>query len=99
MALVVTVSSNGSKQTASFNSTPDGKDYPYTGDPIGGADTVSVKHNGNGFTSESKKGGKLLFTTTSTFSADGSVMTLTTKGMNASGQSLNSVRVYEKQDQ
>jgi hypothetical protein len=50
----------------------------------------------HGFYIESKKDGKLLFTTTDTFSADGKVLTLTTKGVNAKGQSVNSVRVYEK---
>jgi len=39
----------------------------------------------------------MLLTTTDSFSADGKIMTLTTKGMNAKGQPVNSVRVYEKQ--
>ena len=89
--------SDGSKQQVSFDATPDGKDHPYNATPAFYADTVSVKREGNGFVGESKKDGKLLFTTTDAFSADGKVMTLTTKGVNAKGQSVNSVRVYEKQ--
>lgn len=89
--------SDGSKQEVSFDGTPDGKDHPYNATPAFYADTVSVRREGNGFVGESKKDGKLLFTTTDTFSADGKVMTLTTKGVNAKGQSVNSVRVYEKQ--
>ena len=89
--------SDDSKQQVSFDATPDGKDHPYSATPAFYADTISVKREGHGFVAESKKDGKLLFTTTDTFSADGKVMTLTTKGVNAKGQSVNSVRVYEKQ--
>jgi hypothetical protein len=92
-----TILSDGSKQEVSFNGTPDGKDHPYNATPAFYADTVSVRREGNGFIGESKKDGKLLFTTTDSFSADGKIMTLTTKGVNAKGQSVNSVRVYEKQ--
>ena len=88
---------DGSKQEVSFEATPDGKDHPYNGTPAFYADTISVKREGNEFVSESKKDGKLLFTTTDSFSSDGKVMTLTTKGVNAKGQSVNSVRVYDKQ--
>jgi len=89
--------SDGSKQEVSFDGTPDGKDHPYNATPAFYADTISVRREGNGFVGESKKDGKLLFTTTDTFSAYGKVLTLTTKGVNAKGQSVNSVRVYEKQ--
>ena len=92
-----TILSDGSKQEVSFNGTPDGKDHPYNATPAFYADTVSVRREGNGFIGESKKDGKLLFTTTDSFSADGKIMTLTTKGVNAKGQPVNSVRVYEKQ--
>jgi len=88
---------DGSKQEVSFDGTPNGKDHPYNATPAFYADTISVRREGNGFVGESKKDGKLLFTTTDTFSADGKVLTLTTKGVNAKGQSVNSVRVYEKQ--
>jgi hypothetical protein len=69
----------------------------WTGQVPGGADTNSVKRVGNTFTSESKKGGKLLFTTKTTFSADGKVMTLTTEGTDADGKPMHAVRVYDKQ--
>ena len=97
MVHVETVRSDGSKQEVSFNGTPDGKDYPYTSNPPFYADTVSVRRSGNGFIGQSKKAGKVLFTTTDSFSADGKTMTLTTKGTTAAGESVNSVRVYEKQ--
>lgn len=97
MVHVETILSDGSKQELSFDGTPNGQDHPYNSTPAYFADTVSVRRDGNGFIGESKKDGKLLFTTTDSFSADGKVLTLTTKGMNAKGQPVNSVRVYEKQ--
>jgi hypothetical protein len=91
------INSDGSKQVYGYTGKLDGKDYPYTGQQPGGAETISVKRVGKGTTAESKKGGKLLFTSESTFSNDGKVMTITTKGTDAKGQSANSVRVYDKQ--
>ena len=91
------MNNDGSKQVYGYTGKLDGKDYPYTGQQPGGAETLSVKRVGNIFNPESKKGGKVLFTTKSTFSNDGKVMTLTTKGTDAKGQSANSVRVYDKQ--
>ena len=89
--------SDGSTQVYGYTAKSDGKDYPFTGQVASGAETISVKRIGNTFTSEGKKGGKLLFTTRTTFSADGKVMTLTTKGTDAEGKSINAVRVYDKQ--
>lgn len=91
------VNADGSKQSYGYTGKADGKDSPYTGQPPGGAEMISVKRMGNAFTAESKKAGKALFTTTVKFSNDGKVMTLTTKGKTATGQSANGVRVYNKQ--
>jgi len=92
------VNSDGSTQVYGMTNRPDGKDYPYTGQVPGGADTIAVKRVGNNtFTAENKKGGKVLSTTRITFSADGSVMTMTTKGVDADGKPIISVRVYDKQ--
>lgn len=91
------VNSDGSTQVYGYTGKADGKDYPWTGQVPGGAETVSVKRVGNTFTAEGKKGGKLLFTTRTTFSADGRVMTLTTKGAGADGKPIDAVRVYDKQ--
>jgi hypothetical protein len=69
----------------------DGKDYPWGGQAPGGADTVSLKRVGKALEGDNKKGGKLIFKTTITFSSDGKVMTLTTKGVDANGKPFNSV--------
>lgn len=91
------VNSDGSTQVYGYTGKSDGKDYPWTGQVPGGAETVSVKRVGNTFTAQGKKGGKVLSTSTITFSADGKVMTLTTKGIGADGKPVDAVRVYDKQ--
>jgi hypothetical protein len=91
------VAGDGSKQTYGYTGKTDGKDYSYTGQQPAGAETVSLKRVGNTVVSESKKGGKVLFTSTASLSSYGKVMTITTKGTDAKGQSANSVRVYDKQ--
>jgi len=96
-AHVEIVNSDGSKQVYGMTEKSDGKDYPYTGQGPGGADALSVKRVGNTFAAESKKDGKVLFRTAVTFSSDDKIMTMTTKGVAADGQLINSVRVYDKQ--
>ena len=96
-AHVEVVNSDGSTQVYGYTAKSDGKDYRWTGQVPTGAETVSVKRVGNTFTAESKKGGRLLFTTRTTFSAEGKVMTLTTKGTDADGKPIDAVRVYDKQ--
>jgi len=94
-AHIVIVNSDGNTQVYGYTGKSDGKDYSWTGQAPGGAETISIKRVGNTFTAESKKGGKLLYTTTITFSADGKIMTLTTKGTDADRKPT--VRVYDKQ--
>jgi hypothetical protein len=96
-AHVEMVNSDGSTQIYGYTAKLDGKDYPFTGQVPSGAETLSVKRIGNTFTAESKKGAKLLFTTTTTFSDEGKVMTLTNKGTDADGKPVQTVRVYDKQ--
>jgi hypothetical protein len=43
------------------------------------------------------KAGKVIQTTTRALSADGKTLTFTTTGVNANGQQINDVGVYEKQ--
>jgi len=96
-AHVQMVNADGSKQVYGVTDKIDGKDYPWGGQAPGGADTVSVKRVGNTLEGDNKKGGKVIFKTTITFSSDGKVMTLTTKGVDATGKPFNSVGVYDKQ--
>jgi hypothetical protein len=91
------VGSDGSRHSFGVTGKFDGKTYPFRGEGPGGAETVSVRRVGNAFIYDAKKGGKLLFRTKATFSDDGKVMTMATKGHDADGKSLDIVRVYDKQ--
>ncbi len=92
------VKADGSTQTYSFTVKYDGKDYPVTGQEPAGADTLNIKLiDSNHINSTSKKNGKVLYTSSVLVSKDGKVMTLTSKGKNANGQSFNNVLVYDKQ--
>jgi hypothetical protein len=73
----------------------DGKDRALTGDPD--ADLLSLKRI-DAYTTEftEKKAGKVVLTGTRSISRDGKVMTITTKGTNAKGQTVNDVAVFEK---
>jgi hypothetical protein len=74
----------------------DGKDRPVTGDPD--ADTFSAKRI-DAFTTAftMKRAGRVVITGTGTISRDGTVMTITAKGVNARGQTIDNVSVFEKQ--
>jgi hypothetical protein len=74
----------------------DGKSYPLTGAP--GYDSASYKIN-NDSTDEitRTKAGKVIQTVTEVLSEDGKSLTFTIKGINANGQQINNVAIYEKQ--
>jgi hypothetical protein len=74
----------------------DGRDHPVTGDPD--ADMCSVKRI-DAFTTAfiQKRAGKVVITGTETISRDGTVMTITAKGINARGQTIDNVSVFQKQ--
>jgi hypothetical protein len=89
---------DGSRIAYSYTTNFDGKDGPYTGTRPNGADTIALKRiNSNTIDSTSKKGGKALVKTRNVISKDGKIMTITVKGVNASGQALNNVLVWDKQ--
>ena len=87
---------DGTARHWEFTANYDGKDSPVTGNPD--ADTVArTRIDATTVQTVSKKGGKVMTTQTSTVSSDGKTRTVTTKGVNASGQQVNNVAVYEKQ--
>ena len=73
----------------------DGKEYPFKGNP--NADMVAVKLI-DATTGEStfKKAGKVTATNTRTLSADGKMLTVTSKGVTEDGKPRNDVQVFEK---
>jgi hypothetical protein len=89
------VSGSGEKIHWEYTATHDGKDHPMTGNPEG--DTVALKRlNANSVEATYKKGGKVTVTNVRTVSADGKTMTVTTKGTNAQGQTVDNTLIFEK---
>ncbi len=74
----------------------DGKPYPVTGTAAFDASSYKIV---NDFTMEATrtKAGKVVQTLTRVFSADGTILTITTTGVDATGQQINNVAVYDKQ--
>ena len=72
----------------------DGKDHPT---PNVDYETSAWKQlTANQYEVIRKKAGKVVLTSINVVSTDGKTMTITTRGVNADGQTLNNVRVYDK---
>ena len=72
----------------------DGKDHPT---PNVDYETSAWKRiDANKYEVIRKKAGKAVLTTSNVVSIDGKTMTITTKGVNADGQPINNVSVYDK---
>jgi hypothetical protein len=96
MKIVVDVTpATGAAQHWEMTPNYDGKESPIKGNPS--ADTVSVKRI-DALTTEStfKKSGKVTSTNTRSLSADGKVLTVTSKGVTEDGKPRNDVQVFEK---
>jgi len=95
--VTVTGTSADGKATAySFTTKFDGTDVPVTGNPDW--DTTSFKRTDNHtieFTR--KKDGKVVLTGTMVLAKDGTTRTVTTTGVNAKGEKIHNVGVYERQ--
>jgi hypothetical protein len=79
----------------SYTTDLDGKDSPMTGNM--NADAIAVKRvDANTLEAVTKKGGKELSKQKRVVSGDGKTLTLTVTGMNAQGQKVNNVMVYDK---
>lgn len=95
--VVDAVAADGTVRHWEFTSTYDGKDSPVTGNNPDADVVARTRINATTVQTVSKKGGKVTITQTSAVSSDGKTRTVTTKGVNASGQQVNNVVVYEKQ--
>ena len=89
-----TVRINGKRIEVHYTAYLDGKDYPVTGSPD--YDTVSLKRNGVTVEGTRKKDGKVVQTYQRVVSEDRKSMTVATTGKDASGQTLNSVAVFDR---
>jgi hypothetical protein len=93
---VDTIDAQGNPAKGAFVLFFDGKSYPVTGIPDWDASTYKQV---NDTTTESTrmKAGKVVQTATRVVSADGKTLTITATGVNATGQQINNVDVYDKQ--
>jgi hypothetical protein len=87
----------GPVQQYSYTTNLDGTESKLTGNnPL--ADTIAVKRiDANTLETVNRKGGKLTTTQRNVVSADGKTRTVTTTGVDAQGQKVNNVAVFEKQ--
>jgi hypothetical protein len=89
---------DGSNQQYNYTTNFDGRPHPITGMAPYGADSIAVTLGAyNNLSIKLMKGGKEVGSGTSLVSADGKTLTLTSKGTDASGKTVSSVSVYEKQ--
>jgi len=99
-ALKFTVDLQGSDGKAwhwSFAAKLDGKDVPVTGESPYGESAALTRVDAHTTRVTVKHGGKATVTQTMVVSADGKTRTITTKGVDAKGQPMDSVSVYERQ--
>ena len=91
------VAGDGTMRHWEFTANYDGKDSKVTGNNPD-ADTVArTRTNPNTIQTISKKDGRVTTTQLSVVSSDGKTRTVTTTGINGSGQKVNNVAVYDKQ--
>ena len=72
----------------------DGKDHPTAN--VDYDTTLWKRISAHKYEVFRKKAGKVVLTSTNVVSQDGKTMTITTKGVNAAGQPVSNVRVYDK---
>jgi len=75
----------------------DGKDYPISGNSLNGDTVAGTRVDANTLKFVYKKNGKITVTSTNVASGDGKTYTVTAKGTNTLGQTVNTVAVYDKQ--
>jgi hypothetical protein len=86
---------DGKPTMTDFTAAFDGKDHPVKGNPDW--DAVAVRRvDGQTIEFSRKRGGKVVQTATSVVSKDGKTRTITSSGVNAQGQKITNVGVYEK---
>lgn len=93
---VDSVAPDGAMVHYTYTANYDGKDNPVVGNP--NAD-MATRTRVNATTTEgvTKKGGKIMTNGTYVVSSDGKRMTITTKGTDATGATVDNVTVWDKQ--
>ena len=92
-----TVYADGTSRQWEYTTAYDGKDVPVIGNSPTG-DTVAITRVDTNTTQTIyKKNGKITVIQTSVVSSDGKTRTVTTKGTNPMGQTVDNVSVYDRQ--
>ena len=92
------INADGSNQQFNYTTNFDGKPHPITGMAPYGADSIAVTlGTSNTLSFKLTKGGKTVGSGISVVSADGKTLTTNSKGTDASGNTVGSVAVYDKQ--
>jgi len=90
------VDGDGRSTTVEWTIVYDGRDRPMTGDLD--ADTLSAQRvDAVTTTFTQKRDGRVVIIGKVTISSDGKLMTITTQGVNAKGQAIDDVLVFDKQ--
>jgi hypothetical protein len=88
---------DNTNQQYNYTTNLDGKPHPITGTAPYGADSLAATLGAsNTISFKLTKGGQAVGSGTSVVSADGKTLTLTSKGIDASGKTVSSVSVYDK---
>ena len=88
---------DGTKRHWEYTADYDGKDNRITGNNPDADMIARTRINATTIQSVNKKSGKVTTTNTSVISSDGKTRTITTKGTNGQGQTVDNVGVYERQ--
>jgi hypothetical protein len=90
------INGDGSKNATEYTANYDGKDVPFKGSPT--TDTVSlVRKDANTTVRTDKKDGKVVATLTRVVAKDGKSFTVTVKGKNPKGETIDNTLVWDKQ--
>ena len=90
------LNTNGTRVITEYTAAYDGTDYPIKGSPV--ANTVSLKRLDARTTERfDKKDGHIMLVYRRVVSDDGKTMTVTINGVDAKGQQVSNVVVFEKQ--
>lgn len=92
-----TVRADGTAVHSEYTVVYDGRENPIAGNSLNGDTAAGTRVDANTLTFVYKKNGETTVTSTHVVSADRKTYTLTSKGTNTLGQTVNTVAVFEKQ--
>ena len=91
------VAADGTVRHFEYTVAYDGKDNPIAGNNLNGDVSAGTRIDANTVTFVYKKDGKVTVTSTNVVSSDRKTYTITSKGTNTLGQTVNTVAIYDKQ--